>query len=121
METIIVQETDPAILDVLTLVLTDAGFNVHPTDHCAPDFLDVIEQTQPHLVVLDYRLDGQQAIDVCFQIKTRFPHLPIIALSCNYNINQDYARHGFDDYIKNLSIWTCWSVYSGNMFLLPHN
>lgn len=100
MDKIIVQETDPAVLDVLKLALTDAGFDVHATNHCSPDFLDIITEKQPHLVVLDYKLSGKEAIEVCYQIKTRFPHLPIIALSCNYNINQDYARHGFDGYIR---------------------
>jgi CheY-like chemotaxis protein len=100
MDKIIVQETDPSVLEVLELALTEAGFEVHATNHCTPDFLDIIAHKQPHLVVLDYKLTGQEATEVCHQIKQRFPHLPIIALSCNYNINQDYERHGFDDYIR---------------------
>jgi len=100
METIIVQETDPAILEVLTIALTEAGFNVLPGDKYGTDFLETIAQEKPHLVILDYKLSGKQAIEVCLQVKTRFPHLPIIALSCNYNIHQDFARHGFDDYIR---------------------
>jgi len=100
MDKIIIQETDPEILNVLELALTEAGFDVHATDHCSPDFLDLIAERQPHLVVLDYKLSGKDAIEVCYKIKQRFPHLPIIALSCNYNINQDYERHGFDDYIR---------------------
>lgn len=100
MERIVIQETDPAVLELLEIALTEAGFQVHATDHCAPDFLDIIAAKQPHLVVLDFKLSGKEAIDICYQIKQRFPHLPIIALSCNYNINQDYQRHGFDDYIR---------------------
>ena len=100
MERIVIQETDPAVLEILEIALTEAGFEVHATDHCAPDFLKIIATKQPHLVVLDFKLSGKEAIDVCDQIKRRFPHLPIIALSCNYNINQDYERHGFDDYIR---------------------
>jgi len=100
MERIVVQETDPAVLEILKMALTEAGFEVHATDHYAPDFLDIIAAKQPHLVVLDFKLSGKEAIEVCNQVKQRFPHLPIIALSCNYNINQDYQRHGFDDYIR---------------------
>jgi len=100
MDRIVIQETDPAVLELLELALTEAGFEVHAVDHCAPDFLDIISLKQPHLVVLDYKISGKQAIEVCCQVKQRFPHLPIIALSCNYNINQDYQRHGFDDYIR---------------------
>jgi CheY-like chemotaxis protein len=100
MDRIVIQETDQAVLEVLKIALTDAGFDVHATNHCSADFLDVIAEAQPHLIVLDYKLSGREAIEVCHQIKQRFPHLPIIALSCNYNINQDYERHGFDDYIR---------------------
>ena len=100
MERIVIQETDPAVLEVLEMVLTEAGFEVHATDHCAPDFLDIIAAKQPHVVVLDFKLSGKEAIDICYQVKQRFPHLSIIAISFNYNINQDYELHGFDDYIR---------------------
>jgi DNA-binding response OmpR family regulator len=54
---------------VLKLALTEAGLEVHATDHCAPDFLDIIAAKQPHLVVLDYKLNGKEAIAACFRIK----------------------------------------------------
>jgi DNA-binding response OmpR family regulator len=100
MERIVIQETDPAVLNVLELALTEAGFDVYATGYFFPHFLDIISEKKPHVVLLDYKISGKEAIDVCYQIKQRFPHLPIIALSCNYNINQDYDRHGFDDYIR---------------------
>jgi DNA-binding response OmpR family regulator len=100
MHTIVVQETDPSVLEVLKIALTDAGFVVHATDHCQPDFLDIIWKTQPHLVILDFKLDGEQAKQVCYHVKTAFPFLPIIALSCNYNIDQNYRQDGFDDFIR---------------------
>jgi len=100
MDKIVIQETDRSVLDVLKLTLTEAGFEVYATNHLSADFLDVIAEKQPDLVVLDYKLSGQEAIQVCQQIKTRFPQLPIIALSCNYNIDQCYQQHGFNDYIR---------------------
>jgi DNA-binding response OmpR family regulator len=100
MDKIVIQETDRAVLDVLKLALTEAGFEVYATDQLSVDFLDIIAEKQSDVVVLDYKLDGQDAINVCNQIKQRFPHLPIIALSCNYNIDQEYGQHGFDDFIR---------------------
>jgi len=50
--------------------------------------------------MLDYRLDGESCKLICYQIKSRYPHLPIIALSCNYNIDRLYGKGGFDDYIR---------------------
>lgn len=63
------------------------------------DFLEMIEQLRPHVVMLDYRLNGENCIDICQQVKAHYPHLPVIAMSCNYNINDVYDQQGFDDYI----------------------
>nr|WP_068890327.1 response regulator [Pedobacter panaciterrae] len=100
METIIVQETDAAILDVLTEALTIEGFEVLPVADIREDFLSLVDQHRPHVVMLDYRLDGEACKQTCFQIKQRFPHLPIIAMSCNYNIDRLYGANGFDGYIR---------------------
>lgn len=100
MDKIVIQETDRAVVDVLKIALTEAGFEVYATDHLSADFLDIIAAKQPNVVMLDYKLRGQEAINVCNQIKQRLPHLPIIALSCNYNIDQEYRQHGFDDFIR---------------------
>ena len=100
MDKIVIHETDRSVLDVLKITLTEAGFDVYATDHLSADFLDIIAKKHPHLVVLDYKLSGQEAIQVCQQTKKRFPQLPIIALSCNYNIDQHYRQHGFNDYIR---------------------
>ena len=100
MDKIVIQETDRAVVDVLKIALTEAGFEVYASDHLSAGFLDVIATKQPDVVMLDYKLSGQEAINVCNQIKQRFRHLPIIALSCNYNIDQEYREHGFDDFIR---------------------
>jgi DNA-binding response OmpR family regulator len=100
METIIVQETDKDILDMLTVALEYEGFHVYSVLGYDSNFLELIDQIRPHVVMLDYRFSGQQSIEICQRIKSKYPHLPIIALSCNYNINQEYGKFGFDDYIK---------------------
>lgn len=100
MDKIVIQETDRAVLDVLKIALTEAGFEVYATDQLSLDFLDIIQSKQPNVVMLDYKLSGKDAINTCNQIKHRFPYLPIIALSCNYNIDQEFRGHGFDDFIR---------------------
>ncbi|WP_183575469.1 response regulator [Mucilaginibacter sp. X5P1] len=99
METIIVQETDSDVLDILTYVLHNGGYTVYPMLSCDEDFLDIIEQTKPHVVMLDFKLKGQESMRVLREIKERYPHLPVIAASCNSNINEEYDKAGFDDYI----------------------
>ncbi|MDB5063029.1 MAG: response regulator receiver [Mucilaginibacter sp.] len=100
MKTIIVQETDKDILDMLTVALEYEGFKVYSVLGYDSNFLELIDQIRPHVVILDYRLNGQESIEVCHHIKSKYPHLPIVALSCNYNIHHEYDKFGFDDYIK---------------------
>lgn len=99
METIVVKDTDDAILDMLTTALELEGFRVYPLLHCDNDFLDVIETTRPHVVILDFKFRGQEALSALHSIKAKYPHLPVIASSCIYNINQAYDQAGFADYI----------------------
>jgi DNA-binding response OmpR family regulator len=100
METILVQDNDPGVLDVLTECLQMEGFEVYGHQKADEDVLKLIDEHRPHVVVLDYVLDGLQAIELCHLIKAKYPFLPVIALSCNTNIQTAYAKDGFDDYIK---------------------
>lgn len=99
MAEIIIQETDEAILDVLKMALNLEGFEVETVLNYEYDFLALIQKTRPHVVMLDYVLDGKISIQIGKRIREKYPNLPIIALSCNSNIHEEYSKHGFDDYI----------------------
>ena len=96
---IILQETDPDILQILKYALEEEQFSVYAVLELDSNFLEMIDKLRPHVIMLDYRLDGQSCLNICGQIKARYPHLPVIAMSCNQNINEVYDRQGFDDYI----------------------
>ena len=100
MKTIVIQETDKDILEVLYAALELEGFNVYALGEADEDFLEVIDKARPHVVMLDFRLSGEECKEVCQQIKKRYPHLPVLALSCNSNINDLYSKAGFDGYIE---------------------
>lgn len=100
METIIVQDTDQTVLEMLTAALEMEGFEVYPLTSFDDDFLSLIEQLRPHVVMMDYPLRGQRCLEACQRIKEKYPHLPVIASSCNNNIHQEYNRLGFDGYIE---------------------
>jgi DNA-binding NtrC family response regulator len=100
METIVIQETDKDILEVLYAALELEGFNVYALGEADEDFLEVIDKARPHVVMLDFRFSGEECKEVCQQIKKRYPHLPVLASSCNSNINEVYSKAGFDDYIE---------------------
>lgn len=100
METIVIQDTDPDILNSLTMALEMEGFKVCTAINCDEKCLEIIDRERPHVVVLDYKLDGEFCIRLCRIIKSQHPHLPVIALSCNNNIHHEYDQNGFDDYIS---------------------
>ena len=100
METIIVQDTDPAVLEMLITALEMENFEVYPLMDLEEDFMDLIDKHRPHVVLMDYAWHGEKCLAACRRIKTKFPHLPVIATSCNNNINQEYDRLGFDGYLK---------------------
>jgi len=64
------------------------------------DFMATIDKHRPHVVILDYPLHGERCLEACRRIKAKYPHLPVIASSCNSNIHQEYDRLGFDGYIR---------------------
>lgn len=99
MKTIIIQDTDKDILDILTVALEMEHFKVYSVMEYPSDMLLMIERIRPHVVVLDYRLEGKDCISICREIKERYPHLPVVAMSCNNNIHEVYDQNGFDDYI----------------------
>jgi DNA-binding response OmpR family regulator len=99
MDKILVQETDQDILDILAIVLKQGGYKVMTTIGC-DEILDQIDQFRPHMVMLDYKLKGHECIKAYREIRGKYPHLPVIALSCNSNIHSEYSKVGFDGYIE---------------------
>lgn len=99
MAKIVVQDFDPNILDVLTLALVQENFQVHSITSIDDNFMHTIDKHRPHVVMLDFRLQGKDAREASRLIKKKYPHLPVIALSCNADIHKTYAKNGFDDYI----------------------
>ncbi|MBB6107695.1 DNA-binding NtrC family response regulator [Mucilaginibacter lappiensis] len=96
---IIIQETDQDILEILKYALEQEGYQVYALLDSTADFIGLIEQHRPHVVMLDFRLDGKICLTILERIKDIYPHLPVIAMSCNHNINNEYSAFGFDDYI----------------------
>ncbi|MDO3627634.1 response regulator [Mucilaginibacter sp. BT774] len=100
METIIVQDTDQNVLEMLIIALELGNFKVYPLIDFDDDFMGMIDKYRPHVVMMDYTWHGERCLEVCRSIKAKYPHLPVIASSCNNNIHQEYSRLGFDGYIK---------------------
>ena len=99
MKKVIVQDTNYDLLETMTIILEQASYEVLPVVHYR-DVISTIRSFSPHVVLLDFRLSGEESAALCIIIKKNFPQIAVIALSCNLNIHLEYVKAGFDDYIS---------------------
>jgi DNA-binding response OmpR family regulator len=100
METILVQETDKDTLEVLTVALQMKGYRVCSLSDHHSNVLDMIRRHRPKLVLLDCWLGHHSGRQISHWIKAHFPKLPVIAFSCDNQIDREYHQLGFDGYLK---------------------
>lgn len=98
-KTILVADDDTAILDALTLILEDAGYEVHTTTDGAT--LRNIQQQTPDLLLLDIWLSGWNGRDICLELKSaeQTKQLPIVLFSANKETKRIAEEAGADDFI----------------------
>nr|WP_162988916.1 response regulator [Pedobacter schmidteae] len=99
MKKILIQEADESIRDVLKLSLEAEGFNVVLVAKCDKRLLAMIKIIRPTVMVLDFIGMGAESVLMRRKIKSIYPTLPVLAISCNNNISTIYAQFGFDGYI----------------------
>ena len=100
--TILIVDDEPAQLELLRYNLEKAGFTtVHADNGRAA--LDLVEETDPDLVVLDWMMPEASGIDVCRELRARAATrlLPIIMLSARGEEGDRTLGldSGADDYI----------------------
>lgn len=97
---ILIVEDEPNVVSVLTRGLNGEGFETS----VAPDGLIALEMISSHtfdLIVMDIMLPGINGIDLCKQVKNKYPHIPVImltALGTTENIVTG-LDNGADDYL----------------------
>jgi DNA-binding response OmpR family regulator len=75
METIILQEKDGAILDILTIALQMEGFKVCALSACDETLLKLIDRHRPNAVILGYEFEDRTCIQMRHRIKELHSHL----------------------------------------------
>ncbi|MDQ7949463.1 MAG: response regulator [Pedobacter sp.] len=100
METIIIQQVDPSVLDVVTLTLQQENYHVIPVLQPENDFLQLIRTSSPCAIILDFILNGDDAKAQIKYIKSLNHDIPVIAMSCNPDIDQTAPKFGFDRFIR---------------------
>jgi DNA-binding response OmpR family regulator len=79
---IIVVENDVAILEIVTTLLTDEGYDVMPLNN-EDTIFEEIEQFEPHIILLDIIRPTEKGTLICRTLKAddKTKHIPVIVLS----------------------------------------
>ncbi|MBM4288938.1 MAG: sigma-54-dependent Fis family transcriptional regulator, partial [Deltaproteobacteria bacterium] len=99
--TILVVDDEPSIVQTISGILQDEGFEVLT----APDgetALHVVEEETPDLVFLDIALPGMDGLEVLQQVKEQRPLLPVVMVSAYGNVENAVkaTRLGAYDFIE---------------------
>ena len=97
--TILVVDDDPAISEMLTIVLEAEGFNpVAVTD--GNEAVPAFQESEPDLILLDLMLPGMNGVDICKAIRAE-SSVPIVMLTAKTDTVDVVLglESGADDYI----------------------
>ncbi len=96
---ILVADDDPGIIDSLTLLLEEFGYEV--STEVDGENLYKLKKDLPDLLLLDIWMSGANGGDICTFLKKQpaTKNLPIILISANKDTAQIAAQSGADDYI----------------------
>lgn len=97
--TILVVDDDPAISEMLTIVLESEGFEPVPVVD-GTEAVPAFRKHQPDLVLLDLMLPGMNGVDICKAIRTE-SSVPIVMLTAKTDTVDVVLglESGADDYI----------------------
>jgi two-component system phosphate regulon response regulator PhoB len=100
--TVLVVEDEPAIIELVTFSLREAGWQVHAVQTVA-DAWQFLTQRAPNLVLLDWMLPDQTGLRLLARIRAdrHFQKIPVIMLTAKSMEEDKLAglNHGADDYI----------------------
>lgn len=97
---ILLVDDELGILDMLEIVLRKEGFQHFKKAQSGKDALKLIEDFQPHLIVLDVMLPDMSGLELCAELrkKTDIPVLFLTAKTSDYDKLVGFAMGG-DDYV----------------------
>jgi DNA-binding response OmpR family regulator len=100
-EKILVVDDDIDILEIVTLLLVEEGYEVKALDHGETIFED-IQGFQPNLILMDVMLGGMDGRAICMDLKANplTKSLPVILISGTHDLAESLHLPGApDDFI----------------------
>ncbi|MBB6107599.1 response regulator [Mucilaginibacter lappiensis] len=100
MKRVLILDNDPGVLDVMQEALSYEGFDVVGVEE-ANNLDALIADYQPHLLMMDFALNGTDGGKLCQQLKTnaKTSRLPIIIISAYSNKGFVPGSYGCNDFI----------------------
>jgi diguanylate cyclase (GGDEF)-like protein len=99
---ILIVDDDPDIRDVLTLTLTEEGYDVIEAENGQLG-LDLVRNKAPNLVIVDYNMPVMNGPTLCAAVKKDIllSHMPIIMLTGKSDVTDKISgiNAGADDYV----------------------
>ena len=100
--TVLIVEDEPAIVELVTFSLREAGWNVCSAATAAEGW-DFIQHRTPHLILLDWMLPDQTGLRLLARIRAdrNFSEIPVIMLTAKSMEEDKIAglNNGADDYV----------------------
>ena len=96
---ILVADDDPAILEVITLILEDAGYVV--TTSANGETVEKVQGELPDLILLDIWMSGMDGRDICNHLKAKpkTKNIPIVMISANKDAKAIAIEAGANDFL----------------------
>ncbi|TZF85991.1 response regulator (plasmid) [Pedobacter sp. BS3] len=96
---IVVADDDPAILDIISIILEEEGYEVETS--VTGESLMQVDGPLPDLYLVDIWMLGKDGRDICRHLKSheRTRHIPILIVSANRDIEKIARETGVDAYL----------------------
>ncbi|MEO7214672.1 response regulator [Mucilaginibacter sp.] len=98
---ILIVDDDPDILEILSFILADTGYETRALTNGKTIF-DDIKNFKPNLVLMDVMLAGMDGRVICENIKANklTAALPVILISGTHNLSESlHTKGGPDDFV----------------------
>ena len=100
MKKILIADDNPAILEAVSLILEDVGYETYTVSD--DKIIKQIVSIKPDLILLDIWLSGQDGREICKTLKNRndTKNIPIIMISANKDTSIIAKEAGANDFLE---------------------
>lgn len=100
MKKILVVDDDPAILEVIKIILEDSDYHVMISEN--GDIFNLVEEYDPDLILLDVLLSGEDGREIAKNLKNgnKTKNIPIVMISAHPSAAAAVVQTGANDFIS---------------------